>query len=503
MICPKCGNEMGEGKMYCERCGEEIQFVPDYEPEIENSISDVLSDVADQIDPTRVAEQFIDEEEDNDADEISMTEDILEASNSLVSNKPVNDKDSISVSRIQIISVLSVLVGIILVLIIVFSVYISRDNSEEYQMDQGDVAFAQRDYNDALSYYEKVYRLNTDDIEPLYRIAECYKMLDNNDRALDVYKMIVGKDVDQDEAWDGLVSLLAAKGDFSEISRYVSSYGTDVQKNKYAQYISEPPEFNYENGEYNEMIGIEITSKSDGCIYYTTDGSEPGSDCSLYDTPIALRNGEYHIKAVFVNDFGICSDVVEGDYTIITDAPSAPEISLDEGHYNVPQIISVSVPGDVIVYYTTDGSEPNVNSAIYTDPISIPVGDSWYRFVAASKNGNLSEEVQRKYILTVDTVVSQEEALLIVKNKQFEVGRVLDTEGTVISEAGKTGKYMYTYSEMRYVQNRTLYFISEYYQEDTIRMTTGNIFAVDVYDGTMYQAVLLENGDYKLNTFGQ
>ena len=37
-----------------EVCGEEIQIVPDFEPEIENSISDVLSDVADQIDPERV-----------------------------------------------------------------------------------------------------------------------------------------------------------------------------------------------------------------------------------------------------------------------------------------------------------------------------------------------------------------------------------------------------------------------------------------------------------------
>ena len=54
MKCPKCGNEMGEGNMYCEVCGEEIHIVPDFEPEIENSISDVLNDLADQIDPSRV-----------------------------------------------------------------------------------------------------------------------------------------------------------------------------------------------------------------------------------------------------------------------------------------------------------------------------------------------------------------------------------------------------------------------------------------------------------------
>ena len=57
MKCPKCGNEMGEGKMYCEVCGEEIHIVPDFEPEIENSISDVLNNVADEIDPSRVVSE--------------------------------------------------------------------------------------------------------------------------------------------------------------------------------------------------------------------------------------------------------------------------------------------------------------------------------------------------------------------------------------------------------------------------------------------------------------
>ena len=48
MICPKCGKEIEEGKLYCEFCGEEIKIVPDFDPEIENSITQILSDVADE-----------------------------------------------------------------------------------------------------------------------------------------------------------------------------------------------------------------------------------------------------------------------------------------------------------------------------------------------------------------------------------------------------------------------------------------------------------------------
>jgi len=46
MQCPKCGAQMPEDKLYCEKCGEEINIVPDFEPEIENKIEETLSNVA-------------------------------------------------------------------------------------------------------------------------------------------------------------------------------------------------------------------------------------------------------------------------------------------------------------------------------------------------------------------------------------------------------------------------------------------------------------------------
>ena len=43
MKCPHCGHEMPDGYLLCDKCGEEIQIVPDFEPEIENSITETLS----------------------------------------------------------------------------------------------------------------------------------------------------------------------------------------------------------------------------------------------------------------------------------------------------------------------------------------------------------------------------------------------------------------------------------------------------------------------------
>ena len=49
MKCPNCGMEIPEGHMYCDNCGNEINFVPDFEPEVENQINATLSGVADEL----------------------------------------------------------------------------------------------------------------------------------------------------------------------------------------------------------------------------------------------------------------------------------------------------------------------------------------------------------------------------------------------------------------------------------------------------------------------
>ena len=49
MICPNCEQELEAGKLYCAHCGYEINIVPNFEPEIENSIQQTLSILADEV----------------------------------------------------------------------------------------------------------------------------------------------------------------------------------------------------------------------------------------------------------------------------------------------------------------------------------------------------------------------------------------------------------------------------------------------------------------------
>ena len=49
MKCQKCGAEMVPGHLYCDICGAEYQIVPDFEPEIEYSIAQSMSDISESI----------------------------------------------------------------------------------------------------------------------------------------------------------------------------------------------------------------------------------------------------------------------------------------------------------------------------------------------------------------------------------------------------------------------------------------------------------------------
>ena len=57
MKCPNCGFEIPEGHMYCDNCGTEINFVPDFEPEVENEINATLSGVADELNKDEKAKE--------------------------------------------------------------------------------------------------------------------------------------------------------------------------------------------------------------------------------------------------------------------------------------------------------------------------------------------------------------------------------------------------------------------------------------------------------------
>ena len=65
---------MAEGKLYCEHCGEDIHIVPDFEPELEQTIQDILEEMHEDMTGGRREEP----EEYEDASGASFEEDMIQ-----------------------------------------------------------------------------------------------------------------------------------------------------------------------------------------------------------------------------------------------------------------------------------------------------------------------------------------------------------------------------------------------------------------------------------------
>lgn len=469
MKCPNCGEELKEGYLYCEKCGEEIRIVPDFEPEIENSIIETLSAVAEDVSP--------EEPEDVLADD--MTDEI-----------PVS-----FVKRLVItLSVLFVLATGLL--IVYFSRPAYKEESVQSKIELAKAAYANSEYTEAANLYDDVLKEQKDS-ELIIAYADCLFEMGETDRALSNYYAAIDMDPDSEMAYARIIAMYEAQEAYEEINALLSGSNSEKIRTQFQNYLAITPVYSYEGGHYNQVIPLKITAPTTGDVYYTLNGTDPMRYGILYTTPIFLRSGVYNVRSVYINDFGICSDYANAQFIIEGTKPQEPEVSLESGLYTSPQKISVEVPDGCTVYYTTNGSLPDENSFIYGEPIPMKEGVTNYRFVSISEEGVHSEVVARSYQLNVETEWPAEESISRLKYRLIIKSIILDENGSV---EGKDGKNIYVYDSLQIIDNKMMHVINEYYQEgNSSRNMTGNVYCVDLSNGYVYRIVTDENGNEALD----
>ena len=129
-----------------------------------------------------------------------------------------------------------------------------------------------------------------------------------------------------------------------------------------------PPTFSVSGGTYYNTQSVELSTTSTGAIiYYTTDGSTPTTDSSVYSTGITIDKTTT-LKAIAVKNDN-SSEIAEATYTLKT---ANPNFSPFEGAYNTPQSVSLStLTTGATIYYTLDGSDPTPSSNVYSSSLYI------------------------------------------------------------------------------------------------------------------------------------
>lgn len=481
MLCPKCGTQMEDGKLYCEQCGMEIRIVPDYEPELENSIRETLSTVAEEIRPEGVKES------DREADRNRRIEDEFLKENRIF-------QGITSRKRILITVLGAVLMALLFILLVTF---IYQNYSISYQRGEAEQAMDKEQYEQALSYLARARKLDGDDNNQLTLLeAQCYIGLGDREYAAQLLEnAIISHAMDEDTLnrfYDLLIPVLDEKEEYERINELLLASNDRKLQTRFQQYLAMKPEFGYATGNYEQVISLKITANTTGTIYYTTDGSMPDQSSEVYTAPLLLDPGEHRIRAVFVNDYGIVSEEAENYYLIDVAVPEKPIVSLESGDYHEPCTIEVTSVEEGKIYYTTDGSKPTENSLLYTQPIDMPLGRTNYRFAVISEDQVMSEVVYRSYDLELDTQVTVNTAIENVKRALMEQHVLKDMQGYSFEIEGR---YVYEYETLVEIPDLGYYYkLNEYVLANGVRTPTGRLYAVEVYSGVPNRLVYYENG---------
>ena len=474
MKCPNCGTEIPDGHLLCDQCGEEIQIVPDFEPEIENSITETLTTLV-----------SMEEETEETADE----EETEEASDEGKAGKGRTIQIMIGLGLFFVAAVVS------------YALYAYHIRTVEYQISRAQVYAQNGAYDQAITCLEAAYADHPEEAQLLFLEADYYYLQEKHSEALSVLMRIaqgtqyVQEDVE--DAYGKIVTIYANEEEYAKINELLQSCENERIVNLFQSYLALEPEFSYVEGNYAEVIPLKLSSNTAGTIYYTMDGSKPNKNSQVYTAPLFLETGEYTVSAFFVNDYGIESDIVTKTYVINLTVPNAPEVELYSGEYTEATMIVVETTENCQIYYTTDESEPTADSVPYTGPIPMPLGKTLFKFVNVSQEGIASEVTTRTYTLRLRGAVSTSDAVTNLVNRLVEAGYLEDATG---KNPRQSGVLSYRFSSVLRVGDEDYYTINEYYDDGTgLLSRTDKVFLVQAYTGATAQLGYDESGDFVAN----
>lgn len=488
MKCPDCGAEMVYGHLYCEKCGREIQIVPDFEPEIENSITETLSTVAEEIEGRGLAKE--DEAAPADAREAAQ-KNLKKRGRSFFPEEFGKN----GMIRAFVIFLVVMLAGAFLTL------HLYHSFSAAYQVEQAREHARLGEFEEAVAYLEKAKKLDADAVEIAFLESNYYYQLGDRQKAAEVLvKLITSVPLeyaDEERAYGYVIDIWDEEEKYEDINSLLSECRNNEIVNQFQQYMAMTPEFGREPGNYDEVVFLKISANTTGKIYYTLDGSVPDKNSPVYIAPLILESGEYQIAALFVNDYGMESEVARSWYVINLTMPDPPEVLIYSGSFHVPTMIEVAVPENGTVHYTMDGSNPTKDSPQYTGAIAMPLGRSNFKFITVSEEGVSSEIVSRSFDFTLETEVTVGKAVSNVIQALFERKVLSDLQG---HSHEIMGKYVFKYNTIVEISDMGYYYVlDEYIEGENGEQTkTDRLYAVEVYTGAPNRLIYDENGQMGL-----
>ena len=175
-------------------------------------------------------------------------------------------------------------------------------------------------------------------------------------------------------------------------------------------------------GTYNTTKNITLACDDGdgvGCAdtYYTTDGVDPTTSSSKYQSPIHISSTTT-LKYFSKDTAGNTESTKTSVYTIVSNGgdldPPTTTASPVAGTYSGAQNITLTCndvgsdsgeSGCANTYYTTDGSDPTTSSAVYSSPISL-VSDTTLKYFSTDNIGNEEQVKTAAYVIEAEYTIT-------------------------------------------------------------------------------------------------
>lgn len=371
MKCAKCGAEIKDGCLYCSKCGHEAQVISGYSALEDEYLHSIL---------TQENKQFTEKEKMKSKG----------TSSSLYAKKKAQMKLLLLLSAMGLL-----LIGIIGG--IGYTIY-KNNNSYDYQMQMAKEEMVDRNYEKAISYYEKALEIMPNDIDARLFLADIYMDQQKTDDAMILYMDVINLDGKNIDAYNNLIQIYVERQDFTKIKELSANVTDEEVLKLFEDYLVSAPAIYPEGGTFYTYTTVTMVSIDNCKIYYTLDGSIPSeTNGFVYNGKgIELESAKtFTIKAVCCNELGVYSDVIEMEYKIKPKAPACAEMSPESGRFDSVTYITLEADENCAIYYTWDGTNPTLESPKYEEPLEVPVGNNILSVIVVDERTKLISNVNR------------------------------------------------------------------------------------------------------------
>lgn len=360
MICPECKKEIPDDKVFCPYCAAEIRFVPDYNVFEEDYLSSMIS-------------------------EEKKEKRKLEA-------QKENKKKFKTMIVVSLISMLF--------LVVIASFIYMYYHSYSYYITYAESHFAAKRFAEAERVGEKaIDKKNTARANLVTAKAEIEKGKDKEAIKHLVESIRLKKD--DVESYKLLINLYYNNNDMRSLQKLKNKASTDETKKLFNDLVIGKVFFSLKEGSFKDEQELTLKTESNYKIYYTLDGSTPDeTNGTKYDSekPIVLTEGKTTVKAACIDSEGRVGKIFSRDYKITYTKPKDPEITPESGSFSTPTQVTISASANCRIFYTWDGTDPDINSAEYTGPINIPQGNNILSVIVIDNHDMVSNVVRQNYV---------------------------------------------------------------------------------------------------------